>query len=301
MRPTILTAWLLLTVVHSDPLPSEDTTTSPEEGKSLQIDQLSQMYQVTQNSFIQLNTERALVYQQLYILRDSVKATKSETSVTVSCLVSDVRNDVGQLISEIQSLKNEMRAQVYSVNTLNTTTMDQLNDLQSSVNTLTKVTSPVDIYRGCVQMTSNCTVTLAGPYWAQCYTHTNEHSLFFSITGHSVLHCRYQPVSVRNKPILYWGSNSLRVWLGSTTSASVLLQQSVLIAPPCSHHTTLPPVLWLSPGVPALWTYWTEDSSHTSSIHHTLYPAIYAKYNFELALLLSQLYIIRIHTLGNCC
>ena len=116
---------LAVAVVHCNAQPPEHPTGSPEEGKSLQIDQLYQIYQATQNNIIQLNTEISLIYQQLADLRESAKATKIETSTTVSRLASDVRNDIGQLLTEMQSLGNEMRDQLYLMNTLNTTTMDE--------------------------------------------------------------------------------------------------------------------------------------------------------------------------------
>ncbi len=81
--------------------------------------------------------------------------------------------EIAKLNRDLTRLKtNGLRLQKL-VDMANTTTITQLNSLQSSVNYLTtEVNSPVNLYQNCIQETRSCTI---GPrttdaYWTWCQT-----------------------------------------------------------------------------------------------------------------------------------
>ena len=96
---------------------------------------------------------------------------------SLSALALGIANRA-QYGSEIEQLKQTTMDQLSdlqsSMNTLNTTSTKQqssLQALQSSLNTLTsRITPPVNLYQGCIQNTSGCTVNKPNDYLRSCST-----------------------------------------------------------------------------------------------------------------------------------
>ena len=84
-------------------------------------------------------------------------------------LLSNLRSFVNTLNTTTTDQLSDLQS---SVNTLDTTTMGQLSDLQSLVNKLTN--SSVDLYQGCTKETRSCTAPanrMNGIIWSGCRTH----------------------------------------------------------------------------------------------------------------------------------
>ena len=117
-------------------------------------------------------------------LQTEAQANRSRLADRLNAKVEAVE---GQAIQQLNSLQS-------SVNTLNTTTMAQLSSLQSSVNTLntakststsqlsslqssvntltTRVNSPVNLYQNCIQEIRSCSQIFGEPYFKYCITDT---------------------------------------------------------------------------------------------------------------------------------
>ena len=96
--------------------------------------------------------------------------------------IEQLRQNTMDQLSDLQSLVNTLKTTTMgqmsdlqsSVKTLNTTSTKQqssLQALQSSLNTLTsRITPPVNLYQGCIQNTSGCTVNKPNNYLRSCST-----------------------------------------------------------------------------------------------------------------------------------
>ena len=121
----------------------------------------------------QLSNKIVLLEEQLIDLRDLVKDIKNEMRVSHHRLKEQVQGDVRQLLADVRALRDDQQeftqsitervnrtAQVLNTDSADTITLAQLSTLQTRLDTLTRqITSPVNLYQGCVQESRTCSIT----------------------------------------------------------------------------------------------------------------------------------------------